>query len=66
MSTPHRCPVCVGTGKTIKYKYGCTMQYTEEKCHGCSGTGIVWEPKITVVPDPTGKNPWVVTTGGQP
>lgn len=33
--TPHKCPVCSGTGHRAAPPYA---------CRACSGTGVVWSP----------------------
>lgn len=54
--TPHKCPVCGGTG------WRKSPPWTEDSsgtsaakcsCHGCGGTGLVWEP-AAVFPACTG------------
>lgn len=37
--TPHKCPVCEGTG--MVWQYGTTAQ---RPCHVCNGTCILWAP----------------------
>lgn len=39
MATPHKCPVCEGTGMDV---------HQVTSCDACSGTGIVWEPAYSV------------------
>lgn len=45
MSTPHKCPVCDGTGKV---RHPDANQWEQlpvyATCHACDGSGIVWEP----------------------
>lgn len=36
---PHRCPLCMGNGYSSSLSNS-----TAGVCHGCKGTGIVWEP----------------------
>ena len=56
MTTPHKCPVCFGTGKMTEFQqadfpefgtsipiFGTGVQVT---CHACSGKGIVWSPEV--------------------
>ena len=38
MPTPHKCPVCEGTGKLADLY--CTA--SERQCHACHGSGILW------------------------
>jgi len=45
--TPHRCPICNGTGLVPNGFYmpnghGSTSAITPETCRSCNGTGIVW------------------------
>ena len=49
MSTPHRCPVCEGTGYVARCE---STAINCGPCHGCSGTGIVWEPGPAPVATP--------------
>jgi len=37
--TPHKCPVCDGTGK----ENNCLDRGSNNVCYPCNGTGIVWE-----------------------
>ena len=49
--TPHRCPVCGGSGLVDNGFYDqtsgtwTTSDNTPETCKSCGGTGIVWEPQ---------------------
>lgn len=45
MSTPHKCPVCEGSGAVQgpKTKSG----FDGIECHACEGKGIVWSPSNT-------------------
>ena len=55
MSTPHKCPICLGVGLVAKGFYNSIttgtfiIPTTQEPCRTCAGKGIVWEPeeKIT-------------------
>ncbi len=38
MSTPHKCPVCEGTGKVVD-----ALRRERIDCRACSGSGVVWE-----------------------
>lgn len=38
---PHRCPLCSGSGRTVLPLDNATGGI---QCHGCNGTGTVWEP----------------------
>jgi hypothetical protein len=42
--TPHRCPVCLGAGKLWDGLPHTTAGVGYVPCHGCHGSGIVWEP----------------------
>lgn len=49
--TPHKCPVCDGAGKVSRPPHLAGDIETWDSydggpwiCHGCDGTGIVWEP----------------------
>ena len=44
--TPHKCPVCEGSGYVYDKSGMCTSNIL--KCHACSGTGIVWEPESLI------------------
>jgi len=51
MSTPHRCPVCGGSGKVgavdcFGQHVATTAGLLTNPCHACNGTGIVWEPTM--------------------
>ena len=47
--TPHRCPICGGTGQVQAGFYNqfggqwSTTSIAPETCRTCHGTGIVWE-----------------------
>lgn len=41
--TPHRCPVCEGSGRYTT-PLG-TETAATKTCHACGGTGVVWEPR---------------------
>lgn len=48
MRTPHKCPVCCGTGLVDEGFYGTSVGSNQlslgaETCHSCSGTGVVWD-----------------------
>lgn len=48
MSKPHTCPVCEGTGKIFQGPAVTTDACFNRfyvSCHGCNGSGIVWEPQ---------------------
>ena len=38
---PHRCPICLGTGRLPLLAQGSTTD-NERPCHGCGGRGLVW------------------------
>ncbi len=41
--TPHKCPVCEGSGKLHQQNtYESTLVPQPKCCHACSGTGVVW------------------------
>lgn len=46
--SPHRCPVCGGSGRVpygfyeVVDQYGSTSIPTPEKCRTCDGTGVLW------------------------
>jgi hypothetical protein len=43
--TPHKCPVCEGSGKLMtanKNKDAYANYAVETNCHACEGKGIVW------------------------
>ena len=51
MATPHKCPLCNGTGLVGRNPYiaGDVQEWSDSssgpwQCHGCYGSGIVWEP----------------------
>jgi len=55
MSTPHRCPVCEGTGLVPVgfYRAIGTPDYTTsnaapEQCRSCGGQGIVWADEASI------------------
>ena len=55
MSIPHRCPVCEGRGEVGKKLAQINSILISQKplrfkCHGCSGTGIVWHMIYTFGP----------------
>lgn len=52
MTTPHRCPLCQGTGvdSTILVSDHILNKKTDP-CQGCEGTGIVWGPTTTSTPN---------------
>lgn len=41
VSTPHRCPVCNGTGERDRWQKRGVLDYVTP-CHACGGKGIVW------------------------
>jgi len=48
MSTPHRCPICNGTGEQPMQE-SANVDHTQTalcplSCRTCGGGGIVWEP----------------------
>lgn len=57
-STPHRCPVCTGTGKVsrppwppgdLPAEHGYTTANTlSYQCNACLGRGIVWAPTTAI------------------
>lgn len=47
MATPHKCPVCGGTGWVWQ-----AWSATEVLCRSCNGTGIVWERETKYVIQP--------------
>lgn len=57
MGTPHKCPVCNGTGKVSTPPhiagdvevYGSSNGYTWQ-CNACKGSGIVWEWDAVNIP----------------
>lgn len=47
MAKPHKCPVCDGAGRFVIPEHPwhtTTGGPTPKTCHGCGGTGVVWEP----------------------
>lgn len=55
MNIPHRCPVCDGSGELKKKRaksnaFQVVGNAKRFVCHGCQGTGIVWE--LVINPDP--------------
>jgi hypothetical protein len=40
--TPHKCPVCEGSGRLLNARYGMLSNIGESDCHACKGEGIVW------------------------
>jgi len=55
MSIPHRCPICEGRGEVGKRLAQVGAVLISEKpqrfrCHGCMGTGIVWDQTFTITP----------------
>ena len=64
MTSPHKCPICEGSGKlpdNSGFPYLNTTTGTSismKTCHGCSGTGIVWEPNHSLFPHNIPINPW--------
>lgn len=59
MATPHKCPICNGTGKVRKLEeycgpYDTTTTYPRfdfyVSCRACNGSGILWEP-VTEIPN---------------
>lgn len=52
MKTPHKCPVCNGSGLVRNGFYTAlnpNQTYTAintapEQCRSCGGSGIIWEP----------------------
>lgn len=60
MSQPFKCPVCNGSGKYRVYHQNNTTSscpYTDQNCHGCYGTGIVWSPPEPMQIDPENDYP---------
>ena len=53
MATPHRCPICNGTGTVPADFYGEPGTSLERVCcRGCYGSGIVWDYSVPYsVPD---------------
>lgn len=45
MSTPHKCPVCEGSGQIQIAPV--TTDAGTRACHACDGKGIVWSPDVT-------------------
>jgi len=43
MSKPHKCPLCNGTGGRPEGFIEGSSTFTP--CHGCGGSGVVWEPE---------------------
>jgi DnaJ-class molecular chaperone len=50
MATPHKCPVCGGTGVLYPPTSGNTLW--NYPCDACNGTGIVWGSDIEHVVQP--------------
>ncbi len=49
MSTPHKCPVCDGSGQVPSQ----FTTSTQANCSACNGSGIVWdtpEPSVRLAP----------------
>ena len=43
--TPHKCPVCDGTGAVLSVQQGAvTATPLKRTCFACKGKGVVWEP----------------------
>ena len=56
--TPHRCPICNGTGTVPWWFYGDGEPTTgtsmaQVQCHACGGTGVLWS-------QPTPPEPWKI------
>ncbi len=77
MSTPHKCPVCDGTGKVSRPPHiaGDQKSWMDSSsgpydCQPCLGTGVLWEldfsdPPVRIAPHETMISPWP-KTGGSP
>ncbi len=57
MNIPHKCPVCEGKGEVKKRlaQVGSVLVSEPKKpmrfrCHGCVGTGVVWEFAFVNIP----------------
>ena len=44
--TPHKCPVCDGSGTIWNYNNDSTACGCTATCHACNGAGIVWETRL--------------------
>ena len=49
MSTPHKCPVCQGSG-SVYAGQGVGTTIMTESCNACGGSGIIWEPRLDSPP----------------
>ena len=48
--TPHKCPVCNGTGRIYKGGSSTSTVPLSDPCNACNSTGVVWEPNTRVLP----------------
>ena len=60
MSIPHKCPVCEGKGEVKKRlaQVGSVLVSEPKKpirfrCHGCTGTGIIWDHTFNFINIPS-------------
>lgn len=40
--TPHKCPVCLGSGRISDGRDSSTTVLQTVACHPCSGSGVIW------------------------
>lgn len=64
--TPHRCPVCLGSGIVDESIYTRLPTTTTAPCRSCGGTGVLWSrswdevcPPPVVVPQGEDPAKWV-------
>lgn len=53
MSIPYRCPVCEGRGTVpagFYGRFGGVTTTSDESCHSCNGTGIIWDYQESLPP----------------
>ena len=50
--TPHRCPVCNGSGLVLAgfYSPPATSSLSDPMCRSCNGSGVLWEMNPVSIP----------------